>query len=101
TERWPYPMFRDPARRKPSGGSYREPPVGFEPTTARYRIESSPTELRSRTHKLAARCAPRYCCVHSDPRCLGPSRGSAYIVHTPLATAPPMDCSKEIRRVPS
>src|SRR2546429_2360315 len=37
----------------------QEPPVGFEPTTARLRIESSTTELRWRPPNLAA-CCTRY-----------------------------------------
>src|SRR5437016_1744798 len=39
----------------------QEPPVGFEPTTARLRIESSTTELRWRGPNLATCCAMRYC----------------------------------------
>src|SRR5216110_2575651 len=38
----------------------QEPPVGFEPTTARLRIESSTTELRWRPPNLAACCSTRY-----------------------------------------
>src|SRR6266566_8050325 len=38
----------------------QEPPVGFEPTTARLRIESSTTELRWRPPNLATCCATRY-----------------------------------------
>src|SRR5216117_445934 len=38
----------------------QEPPVGFEPTTARLRIESSTTELRWRAPNLARPPAPCY-----------------------------------------
>src|SRR2546429_7317999 len=38
----------------------QEPPVGFEPTTAGLRIESSTTELRWRGPNLATCCSPRY-----------------------------------------
>src|SRR5437867_8011917 len=41
----------------------QEPPVGFEPTTARLRIESSTTELRWRGPNLATCCAMRYSTV--------------------------------------
>src|SRR5437867_13027981 len=37
-----------------------EPPVGFEPTTARLRIESSTTELRWRPPNLATGFSTRY-----------------------------------------
>src|SRR6058998_3331123 len=41
-------------------GKEQEPPVGFEPTTARLRIESSTTELRWRGPNLARCCSTRY-----------------------------------------
>jgi MFS family permease len=73
-----------PAHRQASawrGGAAREPPVGFEPTTARLRIESSTTELRwRRAGKLAAGRAKRYCAT--VPR---PSPGGR--LHTPDPSA--------------
>src|SRR5438309_518488 len=58
------------AARDPEGGmaegrwggqrGVKEPPVGFEPTTARLRIESSTTELRWRSPNLAAAVSTRY-----------------------------------------
>src|SRR5207249_6520978 len=47
-------------RKASSSAEKTEPPVGFEPTTARLRIESSTTELRWRPPNLAACCSTRY-----------------------------------------
>src|SRR5438876_10218576 len=51
-----------PGRKNPGLeiASLEEPPVGFEPTTARLRIESSTTELRWRARNLAKPPAPCY-----------------------------------------
>src|SRR2546425_11834561 len=55
------PRGRDYGKRRVSrAGREQEPPVGFEPTTARLRIESSTTELRWRGPNLATCCSARY-----------------------------------------
>src|SRR2546430_6803623 len=52
-----------------------EPPVGFEPTTARLRIESSTTELRwRRSHNLATQGRARYSFANRSSLNGNPSR---------------------------
>src|SRR5207247_8611925 len=62
---------RDPItlteRQGPHGRSSEEPPVGFEPTTARLRIESSTTELRWRGLLTSRRAVQRGTPRHSLP----------------------------------
>src|SRR5438046_6556071 len=70
----------------------QEPPVGFEPTTARLRIESSTTELRWRGPNLATCCATRYSTSALRPPSLDPfahdqgkHRKSSYRIGPPPA----------------
>ena len=64
---------KDYAKRRVSRvGREQEPPVGFEPTTARLRIESSTTELRWRGPNLAMCSALRYSTSALRPPSLDP-----------------------------